>query len=85
MNGSINGKPNALGVAEAAKYLGVSHYKITKFIKSGVLKAYKDLSDERHKLIRVSDLRLLKRQLNSPLSDGNIIDEEKGNEVSAAA
>jgi len=72
--------PNALGVAEAAKYLGVSHYKVTKFIKSGILKAYKDLSDERHKLIRLSDLDRLKRQLESPL-DG----EEKDGNISVAA
>lgn len=72
--------PDTLGVAEAAQYLGISHYKITKFIKSGVLKAYKDLSDERHKLIKVSDLDWLKRRLESPLSE-----EEKGSNISAAA
>jgi excisionase family DNA binding protein len=72
--------PNALGVAEAAKYLGVSHYKITKFIKSGILKAYKDLNDERHKLIKLSDLERLKRQLESPLDA-----EENEGSVSVAA
>lgn len=72
--------PSTLGVAEAAKYLGISHYKITKFIKIGIIKAYKDLNDERHKLIKLSDLERLKRQLESPLED-----EEKGSNISAAA
>lgn len=80
MTNAADAMPRALGVAEAAKYLGVSHYKITKFIKSGILKAYKDLSDERHKLIKLSDLERLKRQLESPLDA-----EEKGDSVSVAA
>lgn len=80
MTSQLEALPNALGVAESAKYLGISHYKITKFIKSGVLKAYKDLSDERHKLIKVSDLDWLKKRLESPLSD-----EENGNNISVAA
>ncbi len=80
MMNTADAVPNALGVAEAAKYLGVSHYKVTKFIKSGILKAYKDLSDERHKLIRLSDLDRLKRQLEFPLDD-----EEKNGNISVAA
>ena len=80
MTSTTGAIPNALGVAEAAKYLGVSHYKITKFIKSGILKAYKDLSDERHKLIKLSDLERLKRQLESPLEA-----EENESSVSVAA
>lgn len=80
MMNTADAVPNALGVAEAAKYLGVSHYKVTKFIKSGILKAYKDLSDERHKLIRLSDLDRLKKQLEFPLDD-----EEKDGNISVAA
>lgn len=80
MESTADAMPGALGVAEAAKFLGVSHYKITKFIKLGIIKAHKDLNDERHKLIRVKDLEHLKKQLESPLSD-----EEKGSKVSEAA
>ncbi len=77
---TVDAIPATLGVAEAAKFLGVSHYKITKFIKLGIIKAHKDLNDERHKLIKVTDLERLKRQLESPLDD-----EEKGSKVSEAA
>ncbi len=80
MKSTVNAMHSALGVAEAAKYLGISHYKITKFIKLGIIKAHKDLNDERHKLIRLSDLERLKRQLESPLDE-----EEKGSNISAAA
>lgn len=80
MISAIDTPQGALGVADAAKYLGISHYKITKFIKLGIIKAHKDLNDERHKLIRVSDLQRLKRQLESPLED-----DEKVNDVSEAA
>lgn len=77
-NGST---PKALGVAGAAKYLGVSHYKITRFIKLGLLQAHKDLNDERQKLIKISDLDRLKRQLESPVGDA----ENEGRELSSAA
>ena len=73
--------PKALGVAGAAKYLGVSHYKITRFIKLGLLEAHKDLNDERQKLIKISDLNRLKRQLESPVGDA----ENEGRELSSAA
>jgi len=73
--------PNALGVAGAAKYLGVSHYKITRFIKLGLLRAHKDLNDERQKLIKISDLDRLKRQLESPVDEA----ENEGRELSSAA
>lgn len=73
--------PNALRVAGAAKYLGVSHYKITRFIKLGLLQAHKDLNDERQKLIKISDLDRLKRQLESPVGDA----ETGGRELSSAA
>jgi hypothetical protein len=71
----------ALGVAGAAKYLGVSHYKITRFIKLGLLHAHKDLNDERQKLIKISDLDRLKRQLESPVGDA----ENERRELSSAA
>ena len=77
-NGST---PKALGVAGAAKYLGVSHYKITRFIKLGLLEAHKDLNDERQKLIKISDLDRLKKQLESPLGDA----ENEGRELTSAA
>lgn len=77
-NGST---PKALGVAGSAKYLGVSHYKITRFIKLGLLQAHKDLNDERQKLIKISDLDRLKRQLESPVGDA----ENEGRELSSAA
>jgi hypothetical protein len=77
-NGST---PKALRVAGAAKYLGVSHYKITRFIKLGLLQAHKDLNDERQKLIKISDLDRLKRQLESPVDDA----ENEGRELSSAA
>ncbi len=80
MVSTADAMPGALGVAEAAKFLGISHYKITKFIKLGIIKAHKDLNDERHKLIKVTDLERLKRQLESPLDD-----EKKGSKVSEAA
>jgi excisionase family DNA binding protein len=69
MTEKITATTRAMGVAEAARYLGISHYKITRFIKLGVLQAHKDLSDERHKLIKISDLDRLKRQLESPVGD----------------
>ena len=69
MSEKITATTRALGVAEAAKYLGISHYKITRFIKLGVLHAHKDLNDERQKLIKISDLDRLKRQLESPVGD----------------
>jgi hypothetical protein len=77
-NGST---PKALGVAGAAKYLGVSHYKITRFIKLGLLQAHKDLNDERQKLIKISDLDRLKKQLESPVGDV----ENDGRELCSAA
>ncbi len=64
MMSTVDAMPAALGVAEAAKFLGVSHYKITKFIKLGIIKAHKDLNDERHKLIKIADLERLKNNLN---------------------
>ncbi len=73
--------PNALRVAGAAKYLGVSHYKITRFIKLGLLQAHRDLNDERQKLIKVSDLDRLKRQLESPVGEA----DSEGRELSSAA
>ena len=73
--------PKALGVAGAAKYLGVSHYKITRFIKLGLLQAHKDLNDERQKLIKISDLDRLKRQLESPVGDADV----EGRELNSAA
>lgn len=69
MSEKISANIRALGVAEAAKYLGISHYKITRFIKLGVLQAHKDLNDERQKLIKISDLERLKKQLESPVGD----------------
>jgi len=77
---TVDAIPATLGVAEAAKFLGVSHYKITKFIKLGIIKAHKDLNDERHKLIKIADLERLKKQLKSPLGD-----EEKERRISEAA
>jgi DNA-binding MarR family transcriptional regulator len=73
--------PKALGVAGAAKYLGVSHYKITRFIKLGLLQAHKDLNDERQKLIKITDLDRLKRQLESPVGDS----DGEGRELNSAA
>jgi excisionase family DNA binding protein len=81
MSEKINAAARALGVAEAAKYLGISHYKITRFIKLGVLLAHKDLNDERHKLIKISDLDRLKKQLESPVGDT----ENEGADLSSAA
>jgi excisionase family DNA binding protein len=81
MSENIGIATKALGVAEAAKYLGISHYKITRFIKLGVLRAHKDLNDERHKLIKLSDLDRLKKQLESPVGDT----ENEGAKLSSAA
>lgn len=81
MSEKINAITRALGVAEAAKYLGISHYKITRFIKLGVLQAHKDLNDERQKLIKISDLNRLKKQLESPVGDT----ENEGADLSSAA
>jgi excisionase family DNA binding protein len=81
MSEKISATIRALGVAEAAKYLGISHYKITRFIKLGVLQAHKDLNDERQKLIKISDLEKLKKQLESPVWDT----ESEGNDLSSAA
>jgi excisionase family DNA binding protein len=81
MSEKINAAARALGVAEAAKYLGISHYKITRFIKLGVLLAHKDLNDERQKLIKISDLDRLKKQLESPVGDT----ENEGADLSSAA
>ena len=81
MSQKISANTKALGVAEAAKYLGISHYKITRFIKLGVLRAHKDLNDERQKLIKISDLDRLKRQLESPVGDT----ENEGADLSSAA
>ncbi len=71
MSEKISANTMALGVAGAAKYLGVSHYKITRFIKLGVLTAHRDLNDERKKLIKISDLVRLKQQLESPVGDAD--------------
>jgi hypothetical protein len=79
MESTADAMPGALGVAEAARFLGISHYKITKFIKLGIIKVHKDLNDERHKLIKTTDLERLKKQLESPLGD-----EEKESKVSEA-
>jgi excisionase family DNA binding protein len=81
MSEKITATTRALGVAEAAKYLGISHYKITRFIKLGVLRAHKDLNDERQKLIKISDLDRLKKQLESPVGDT----ENEGADLSSAA
>lgn len=81
MSEKINTTIKALGVAEAAKYLGISHYKITRFIKLGVLQAHKDLNDERQKLIKISDLDRLKKQLESPVGDM----ENDGTDLSSVA
>jgi excisionase family DNA binding protein len=81
MSGKITTTAKALGVAEAAKYLGISHYKITRFIKLGVLQAHKDLNDERQKLIGISDLDRLKRQLDSPVGET----ENEGDDLGSAA
>jgi excisionase family DNA binding protein len=81
MSEKINAITRALGVAEAAKYLGISHYKITRFIKLGVLQAHKDLNDERQKLIKISDLDRLKKQLESPVGDT----ENEGADLNSAA
>lgn len=81
MSQKITANTKALGVAEAAKYLGISHYKITRFIKLGVLQAHKDLNDERQKLIKISDLDRLKKQLESPVGDT----ENEGADLSSAA
>ncbi len=81
MSEKISATTKALGVAEAAKYLGISHYKITRFIKLGVLQAHKDLNDERQKLIKISDLDRLKKQLESPVGDM----ENEGADLSSAA
>ena len=81
MSEKITATTKALGVAEAAKYLGISHYKITRFIKLGVLQAHKDLNDERQKLIKISDLNRLKKQLESPVGDM----ENEGADFSSAA
>ena len=81
MSEKITANTKALGVAEAAKYLGISHYKITRFIKLGVLQAHKDLNDERQKLIKISDLDRLKKQLESPVGDT----ENEGADLSSAA
>jgi excisionase family DNA binding protein len=81
MSEKISANTKALGVAEAAKYLGISHYKITRFIKFGVLQAHKDLNDERQKLIKISDLDRLKKQLESPVGDT----ENEGDDLSSAA
>lgn len=80
MMSTADAMPGAMGVAEAARFLGISHYKITKFIKLGVIKAHKDLNDERHKLIKITDLERLKKQLESPLDN-----EERESKVSEAA
>jgi excisionase family DNA binding protein len=82
MSEKISANIKALGVAEAAKYLGISHYKITRFIKLGVLQAHKDLNDERQKLIKISDLERLKKQLESPVGD---TESEESDLDSAAA
>lgn len=81
MSQKISANTKALGVADAAKYLGISHYKITRFIKLGVLQAHKDLNDERQKLIKISDLDRLKKQLESPVGDT----ENEGADLSSAA
>jgi excisionase family DNA binding protein len=81
MSEKISTTTKALGVAEAAKYLGISHYKITRFIKLGVLQAHKDLNDERQKLIKISDLDRLKKQLESPVGDT----ENEGTDLSSVA
>ncbi len=81
MTEKITVATRALGVAEAAKYLGISHYKITRFIKLGVLLAHKDLNDERQKLIKLSDLNRLKKQLESPVGDA----ENEGVELGSVA
>lgn len=82
MSEKISANIKALGVAEAAKYLEISHYKITRFIKLGVLQAHKDLNDERQKLIKISDLERLKKQLESPVGD---TESEESDLDSAAA
>lgn len=81
MSENNDSTPKVLRVAGAAKYLGVSHYKITRFIKLGLLQAHRDLNDERQKLIKVSDLDRLKRQLESPVGDA----ENDERELSSAA
>ena len=81
MSEKISANLKALGAAEAAKYLGISHYKITRFIKLGVLQAHKDLNDERQKLIKISDLERLKKQLESPVGDT----ESQESELDSAA
>jgi excisionase family DNA binding protein len=82
MSEKISVTTKALGVAEAAKYLGISHYKITRFIKLGVLRAHKDLNDERQKLIKISDLDRVKKQLESPIGE---TENEEADLSSAAA
>jgi hypothetical protein len=81
MSEKISATTKALRVAGAAKYLGISHYKITRFIKLGVLQVHKDLNDERQKLIKISDLDRLKKQLESPVGDM----ENEGADLNSAA
>lgn len=45
-----------MDVREAAEFLKVSQAKVAKLLKNGSLPAYKDMVDERRKLIRVEDL-----------------------------
>jgi excisionase family DNA binding protein len=53
---------NPLNVYQAAAYLGISHWQIYRYIKSGALKAYKlgagkpELGSHRRWMIKQSDL-----------------------------
>jgi len=45
-----------MDVREAAEFLKVSQAKVAKLLRTGSMPAYKDMVDERRKLIRVQDL-----------------------------
>jgi excisionase family DNA binding protein len=59
-------RPEFIGVGEAARYLGISPYKIAQLIRTGNIKAERDLLDQRRKLVRFSDVERLKMRRNIP-------------------
>lgn len=54
--------PDLVPMGEAAHMLGVSHAKIWRLVRDGILAAHVNALDRREKLVRRADIDRLKRQ-----------------------
>lgn len=65
--------PETVTMREAARRLGVSHSKICRLVRDGMLTAQRNPLDGREKLIRIADLKRLTAQSETAphfVSDG---------------